>query len=93
MNAQINLEGLRIYGLLTNLVQFRFYSYDPIALQFCFDETIIIDNKRPGAFSDMMDGVYIFSEWHRLGVDHLHQFPIKSSVLFCQAIRIVYGHA
>ncbi|KAF8230837.1 hypothetical protein L208DRAFT_1399821 [Tricholoma matsutake] len=55
MNKSINFKGLRIYGLLTDLVQFKFYSYDPATNQFCFDETIIINNKRTDAFSDMMD--------------------------------------
>jgi len=57
MNKSIDFKGLRIYGLLT-LIQFKFYSYDPIINQFCFDEKIIINNKRTDAFSDMMDGPY-----------------------------------
>ena len=58
MNKDANFEGLRIYGLLTDLSQFRFYSYDPDTLQFCFDETIAIDNKRTGALFDMVDGLH-----------------------------------
>ncbi|KIM82590.1 hypothetical protein PILCRDRAFT_70552 [Piloderma croceum F 1598] len=53
--AEINKSGLRIYGLLTDLIQFKFYSYDPTPNQFCFDETIIINNRRTDAYSDMMD--------------------------------------
>jgi len=40
---------------LTDLTQFKFYSYDPSTRQFCFDETILIDNKRTRAFFDMVD--------------------------------------
>lgn len=89
MNKSINFKGLRIYGLLTDLVQFKFYSYDPATNQFCFDETIIINNKRTDAFSDMMDGAY-FSPWQLFRADYLPQFPINSSVSFCRAIWIVY---
>ena len=58
MNKSIDFKGLRVYGLLTDLVQFKFYSYDPTANHFCFDEKIIINNKRTDAFADMMDGAY-----------------------------------
>ena len=68
MNKSINLKGLRIYGLLTDLVQFKFCSYDPATNQFCFDETIIINVKRTDAFSDMMDGAYL-SQWQLFRVD------------------------
>src|SRR5882762_4823515 len=84
MNKSIDFKGLRIYGLLTDLVQFKFYSYDPTTNQF-FDETIIINNKRTDAFTDMMDGPY-FSPWQLFRVDFLPQFPIRSSVLFCRHI-------
>lgn len=85
MNKSINFKGLRIYGLLTDLIQFKFYSYDPTTNQFCFDETIIINNKRIDASSDMMDGPY-FSLRLLLRVDCLPQFPIRSSVLFYRHI-------
>jgi hypothetical protein len=29
MNKEAEFEGLRVYGLLTNLTRFAFYSYDP----------------------------------------------------------------
>ena len=51
--------GLRIYGLLTNLIEFKFYSYDPSTEQFCFDETIFINIQRTIAFADMMNGTYL----------------------------------
>jgi len=65
MNKSIGSNGLRVYGLLTDLIQFKFYSYNPIINQFCFDETIIINNKRTDASSDMMDGPY-FSPQRRV---------------------------
>ncbi|KAM6496570.1 hypothetical protein JOM56_007043 [Amanita muscaria] len=56
MNKSDVVQGLRVYGLLTDLTQFKFYSYDPATKQFCFDETIFsINANRIEAFSDMMD--------------------------------------
>ncbi|KIM71992.1 hypothetical protein PILCRDRAFT_16541 [Piloderma croceum F 1598] len=55
MNKSINFKGLRVYGLLTDLTRFKFYSYDPTINQFCFDEIIIINVKRTDASSDMVD--------------------------------------
>ncbi|KAM6503869.1 hypothetical protein JOM56_000812 [Amanita muscaria] len=54
-NNQLNFAGLRIYGLLTNLAQFKFYSYNPTTKQFCYDENISINNRRIAAFYDMID--------------------------------------
>ncbi|KAF8239902.1 hypothetical protein L208DRAFT_1235683 [Tricholoma matsutake] len=54
-NKSIDFKGLRIYGLLTNLIEFKFYSYDPSTEQFCFDETIFINIQRTIAFADMMN--------------------------------------
>jgi len=50
-----------------------------------FDETIIINNKRTDAFSDMMDG----HGGELFRVDLLPQFPIRSSVSFCRHIQKV----
>lgn len=72
MNQSNGFEGLCIYGLLTDIVQFKFYSYDPTTNKFCFDETIIVDMKRTTAFSDMIDGMY-FSQW-QFRVDYLLSF-------------------
>jgi hypothetical protein len=80
MNKSINFRELRIYGLLTDLIQLKFYSYDLTTNQLCFDETIIINNKRTHAFSDMMDGPY-FSPRPLPNLpraDFLPQFPIRS---------------
>ncbi|KAM6496571.1 hypothetical protein JOM56_007044 [Amanita muscaria] len=48
-------QGVRVYGILTDLAQVKFYSYDPATNQFCWDETIIINANRIAGFSDMMD--------------------------------------
>lgn len=54
MNKSDDIQGLRVYGLLTDLTRFKFYSYDPATNQFCFDETIIINVNRIAGFSRMM---------------------------------------
>ena len=77
-NNQLNFAGLRVYGLLTDLTQFEFYSYNPTAKQFCFDEEIIIDNRRITAFHDMIDGLGICLQW-LLGADH---FLLVSNKIF-----------
>jgi hypothetical protein len=56
VNKGIDFEGLRVYGLLTDTIQFRFYSYEPTTKQFCYDETIYSDTTRTSAFSKMIDG-------------------------------------
>ena len=62
-NKSIDSEGLRIYGLLTNFIAFKFYSYNPSTKQFCSDETIIINIRRTTAFADMMNGTYLSPWW------------------------------
>jgi len=59
MNKSINFKGLHIYGLLTDLIQFKFYSYDPATNQFCFDETIIVAKKKE-RFVLRIDGWSVF---------------------------------
>ncbi|KIM89512.1 hypothetical protein PILCRDRAFT_2708 [Piloderma croceum F 1598] len=54
-NAGIDFAGLRIYGLSTDTIQFRFYSYEPITKQFCYDETIYSDVTRTSVFWKMID--------------------------------------
>ncbi len=84
MNKTNDFAGFRIYGLLTDLISFKFYSYDPITNKFCFDETIIINNRRIDAFSDMIDGKYFLDG--RCSDDLSPQFPIRSLVSFCRPI-------
>jgi len=82
VNKSIDFGGLRVYGLLANLTEFKFYSYDPSTNQFCFDETIVVNNKRIDAFADMVDGSYLFP-WllHRVDFSPLVSNKIFSVVL------------
>ena len=59
MNKTLDFAGLRVYGLLTDLSQFTFYSYDPSTKQFFFDEFMVVANKRIPAYSDMIEGLCI----------------------------------
>jgi hypothetical protein len=61
-NKQLDFAGLRVYGLLTDLTLFRFFSYDPSTTRFCFDETLLVNVRRTDAHSDMIDRTY-FSQW------------------------------
>ncbi|KAI0282488.1 hypothetical protein BGY98DRAFT_912213 [Russula aff. rugulosa BPL654] len=54
LNKDSNFEGLRVYGVLTNLTRFAFFSYDPMSNTFCRDEEIFIDILRDGFASGMM---------------------------------------
>ena len=46
INKQADFEGLCIYGVLTNLNRFAFYSYDPISNRFCQDNGILVETLR-----------------------------------------------
>ena len=37
-NGTVDFANLKVYGLLTNLTKFEFYSYDPVEKQFFLDE-------------------------------------------------------
>jgi hypothetical protein len=90
VNKSIDFAGLRIYGLLTDLVQFTFYSYEPTTRQFCFDEILYVNLKRTDALSDMIGGMY-FSPWQLLRADiFCLQCPIRYLVFFYQPIWKVY---
>jgi len=57
---KVDFANLRIYGLLTDLIDFHFYSYDPLAKKFAFDETLVVNITRDVAFTDMIPGIYLF---------------------------------
>jgi hypothetical protein len=59
-NMKVDFANLRIYGLLTDLIDFHFYSYDPLAQKFAFDETLVVNITRDVAFTDMIPGIYLF---------------------------------
>jgi hypothetical protein len=92
MNTTLDFAGLRVYGLLTDLTQFKFYSYDPSTRQFGFDETILVDNKRVSASFDSVNGMcnpslqLLRAEFFFLPL----QLSIRSSVLFYRPIWRVY---
>ncbi|KAF9519288.1 hypothetical protein BS47DRAFT_1288727 [Hydnum rufescens UP504] len=54
MNKELSFKNLRVYSLLTDFLQFRFYSYDPCEAKFCMDEIIMIGSERVQALSRMI---------------------------------------
>ena len=61
INKQADFEGLRIYGVLTDLNRFDFYSYDPISNRFCQDNGILVSTLRDGFSSGMIYGMCLVS--------------------------------
>jgi hypothetical protein len=57
MNKEAEFEGLRVYGLLTNLNWFAFYSYDPISNTFAQDDVIYVETLRDGFSSCMIQSM------------------------------------
>jgi len=55
----VDFGKLRIYGLLTDLFEFHFYSYNPLTNKFAFDETLVVNITRDVAFTDMIPGIYL----------------------------------
>lgn len=58
INKKVNFEGLRVYGLLTDLQRFHFYSYDPSQRRFAFDETLQAGNERETFIASMIRGTW-----------------------------------
>ncbi|KAF8914293.1 hypothetical protein CPB84DRAFT_1841022 [Gymnopilus junonius] len=54
MNMSNDFAGLKVHGLVTNVEQFQFYSYDYSANKFYFNERFFINNTRTMAYSDMI---------------------------------------
>ena len=48
---------MHVYGLLTDLSDFQFYSYDPTEQKFAFDERICVNVTREILFADMIKGI------------------------------------
>jgi len=78
MNKKLKFRGLRVYGLLTDLLQFKFYSYNPPTETFCFDETLLVEIRRTKSLSDMVDGLYI----HHYDVSVLTYLPSVADKIF-----------
>ena len=45
-NTTEDFANLRVYGLLTDVKTFQFYSYDPVEKQFSLDEDFPLDETR-----------------------------------------------
>lgn len=58
-NERASFENLRIYGLLTDSVQFNFYSYDPLTKEFAFDDYFSGGTARDYSV-DMIQGMWLF---------------------------------
>jgi len=79
-NEKVDFANLRIYGLLTDLIDFHFYSYNPLTKSFAFDETLVVNITRDVAFADMIPvGNKIFSVILTAYIDGLEATAIKSS--------------
>jgi hypothetical protein len=61
VNKQADFEGLRVYGLLTNLNRFALYSYNPVSSMFCRDDEIFVGTLRDSFSSGMIHGVCLVS--------------------------------
>lgn len=57
MNKGDHFEDLRVYGLLTDLTTFQFYSYDPIKKAFAFDEVLLVSAQRDMFIRNMIRGM------------------------------------
>lgn len=78
-NEKVDFANLRIYGLLTDLIDFHFYSYDPPAKEFAFDKTLVVNITRDVAFTDMIPvGNKIFSVILTAYIDGLEATMLKS---------------
>ncbi|KIL63071.1 hypothetical protein M378DRAFT_80316 [Amanita muscaria Koide BX008] len=53
-NEKGDFANLRVYGLLTDLIDFHFYSYNPLSKQFALDATMVVNITRDVAFTDMI---------------------------------------
>ena len=57
-NGTIELANLTVYGLLTDLAIFEFYSYDPVEKQFYLDEKLYLDIRRDYFCFGMIHGSF-----------------------------------
>ena len=78
LNERRKFRGLRIYGLLTDLSRFHFYSYDPVQNKFYTDDKILVDNNRVPFLSGMIHSMY-FTRCESLKA---HVFSLVSNKIF-----------
>ena len=60
-NEDADFADLRVYGLLTDTVYFRFFSYNPLDKTFAEDTTFVVNITRDVAFTDMIPGMSFFT--------------------------------
>jgi hypothetical protein len=56
-NRMLDFGNLRVYGLLTNLTKFQFYSYDPVGNNFYLDEDFSLETRRIHYCFGMIHGI------------------------------------
>ena len=57
-NDMVGFTNLRVYGLLTDLTKFEFYSYDPVDKQFSLDEKFSLETRRNHYCFGMIHGIF-----------------------------------
>jgi hypothetical protein len=57
-NGTVDFTNLRVYGLLTDLTKFGFYSYDPVKKQFSLDEEFSLETRRNHYCFGMIHGIF-----------------------------------
>lgn len=59
MNHAAGFGSLVVYGLLTDLGSFHFFSFDPVTTTFYRDGKIMVNQKRGDFLHDMMEGAFL----------------------------------
>lgn len=62
-NEHAKFKSMRVYGLLTDLRDFYFYSYDQSQREFTFDETVKVRSFRGDREVFMADMIRGMSRW------------------------------
>jgi hypothetical protein len=57
-NSTVDFANLRVYGLLTDLTNFEFYSYDPVKKRFFSDEEFSLEIRRNHYCFGMIHGIF-----------------------------------
>jgi hypothetical protein len=57
-NITVDFANLRVYGLLTDLMKFEFYSYDPVNKSFSLDEDFFLETRRKPYCFGMIHGIF-----------------------------------
>ncbi|KAF5384070.1 hypothetical protein D9615_003421 [Tricholomella constricta] len=85
-NEKMDFYNRRVYGLLTDAFIFRFYSFNPLANKFAYDDNPIVNITRNYAFTDMIPvSNKIFSVVLAAYIDGLEASLLKSKERTSQA--------